>query len=65
MTDLVLSEISVPRTYTITLAEEGRLEDLSKATGKNKSELVREAINLLFEKEMGLIAFHTVETLLD
>lgn len=50
MTEINISEITVPRTYTITLQEEQRLEVMSKVTGKNKSELVRLAINDLFEK---------------
>lgn len=50
MSNINMNEITVPRTYTITLSEEKRLEEMSRLTGRNKSDLVRQAINDLFAK---------------
>ena len=43
-------EISSNQTFTLQIRHIGMLTDLVDRTGKNKSELVREAIELLYKK---------------
>lgn len=40
--------ISTNQTFTLQVLHVGMLADMAEKTGKNKSELVREAIELLF-----------------
>jgi hypothetical protein len=42
------------QSFALTLAEIGMLSDLSKRTGENKSELVRRAIDLLYQKSINV-----------
>ena len=44
-----IKEITVPKTYTITLEQVGKLKEMELGTGVNKSELVRMAIDKLYE----------------
>ncbi len=43
-------EISSNQTFTLQVKHIGMLTDLADRTGKNKSELIREAIELLYTK---------------
>lgn len=52
MNQTKLDEITVTKTYTITLEQERKLTVLEPVLGKKKSEIVRDAIDAIFEKHL-------------
>jgi len=50
MTMPISEEITVTKTYTITLLEENMLEAIAKNTGRKKSDVVREGIALVYHQ---------------